>query len=530
MDVVEIIDRDSLRKWLKTRSYSDVAVLSLRSSMRLFPLFAQELEKGWAQKRKVSALPIFRLLILSAGRGLSSKELKDAASGAAAGAYQVYAAALDASSNSSDPARVAASAVASARSAGYTVAQTNGLATVAVNDAADVANGFVGTFDVVVGLDFWKQIRIDAQVLLSEDDLTELPLWFRQTVPSWFKSADVKARKIWAKDPQMWTFWIRWWDGVIAGKPLAWELQEQVALIPDDDWKKGQEHIAALIRNIEVPDYLDQIIRENPYAWRIELNHRTGIYSAVGIEKRDLSAVVSDVRSAINDFHVRCRKLSIGNFGQAAQLAFKPVIDMLRRDLRRYSDQPLALFKAIEAAKTEMQTIAEVEGLAGESYISRFFGTLEDNAEDICIASPDIVEQLKAKAALRYDLWDAERKRAMAVQTLALHLDADGILKRASFLALATIENPNSTEDDRKEAWYFMTANLPRAARAYLADKAEHGEAAVRSTESMARRIVEVADALRKLDKGKDAILEVYSQIPEGVDFVRSILESLPKN
>ena len=181
---------------------------------------------------------------------MNSTELKNAASEAAASAYPVYAAAVDATSNSTDTAKVAASTVAAARSAVYTVAQANGLA--AVNDAADVANGFsVGAFDVFIQGDFWQQIRIDAQVLLSGKDLNELPLWFRQTAPSWFKSADLKARKIWAKDSQTWAFWGRWWDGVIAGKPLAWELQEQVALIPDGDWKKGPDHIAALIRDIE---------------------------------------------------------------------------------------------------------------------------------------------------------------------------------------------------------------------------------------------------------------------------------------
>ena len=514
MDVSKIKDEDSLRAWLEGRSREDAMAIAVRAALRVFPLFAQQMAGDWARSRDLTTLPVLRTLLTASVSGKFALRLSGVSTSAT---YAQYRSLISVSTSASSAAAAAAAASGAAATAAANSAESAAVAAAPANSDAAKARATI-----------WQLISYDAMMLESREDLFAQPLWYGDP-PNWFLSAEALTQRLWLINPKTWDFWVRWWDGVVVGKPLDWELQKQVALIPESDWKKGPDQIAALIRDIEARNYLDQVIRDNPYAWRIELNHRTGIYSAVAIEKRDLSAVISDVRSAINDFHVRCKKLSVGNFGQAAQLAFKPVIDMLRRDLRRYSDQPLALFKAIEAAKTEMQTIADVEGLAGESYISRFFATLEGNAEDICIVSPDIVEQLKAKSALRYDLWDAERKRAMAVQTLALHLDAEGILKRASFLALATIQNPNSTDDERKEAWYFMTANLPRAARAYLADKAEHGEASVRSKESMATRIVEGADALSKLDKGKDAILEVYSQIPDGLELARSIVENLQK-
>lgn len=34
------------------------------------------------------------------------------------------------------------------------------------------------------------------------------------------------------------------------GEPLDWELQREIALLPDDDWDKGAAHIAGLIEEI----------------------------------------------------------------------------------------------------------------------------------------------------------------------------------------------------------------------------------------------------------------------------------------
>ncbi|MEP0091267.1 MAG: hypothetical protein ABJM02_04620 [Paracoccaceae bacterium] len=49
-----------------------------------------------------------------------------------------------------------------------------------------------------------------------------------------------------------WGFWSRWYDGMLTGRPLNWELQRDVVLqIADEDWEKGAGHIAGLIEQIE---------------------------------------------------------------------------------------------------------------------------------------------------------------------------------------------------------------------------------------------------------------------------------------
>ena len=92
------------------------------------------------------------------------------------------------------------------------------------------------------------QIEADTQI---SGEKYWMPLW-SGTPPDWFLATDKQMRKVWASDPnENWNFWIRWWDGLVAGQPLDWALQEKVALIPDVIWQQGAAAVARAIRDIE---------------------------------------------------------------------------------------------------------------------------------------------------------------------------------------------------------------------------------------------------------------------------------------
>ncbi len=59
-----------------------------------------------------------------------------------------------------------------------------------------------------------------------------------------------------------WSFWREWYQGFLDGKPLDWELQRRVALIPDEDWEKGPARIAAIIEQIRAKFELENRIGE----------------------------------------------------------------------------------------------------------------------------------------------------------------------------------------------------------------------------------------------------------------------------
>lgn len=361
----------------------------------------------------------------------------------------------------------------------------------------------------------------------EEGNPVRATLWSRK-MPEALVKAERAMLAIWDAEPAArWEFWRRWWAGAKTGAPIDPQLQLAIVQGIDEATWNDPDAVAARIVEIEARLKLDQVIAANPHAWRIELDHKTGLFSAYAIETRDQSEIIAGIRETIKEFHRRCRHLKVSNFGQSVQLAFKPVIDTLRRDLRRHAEAPYSLYKSLEYARVEMEEIAQTEMYAGESYVSRFFKTLDDHAEDICLNAPEVVEQLKAKAAVRYELCTAERRMMMMRQTLGLHLDAEGILKRAALEALIVLQDDDATSDQKKDAYYFCTAILPRAARAYLAEKEETGEAPEGSKASRAKRFVEAADALSKLDKGKDVLVE---NVPDMYEGAQSLLEFINSN
>lgn len=45
-------------------------------------------------------------------------------------------------------------------------------------------------------------------------------------------------------DPFSWSFWVDWYSRAMLGDPLPWDLQENIALIPDEIWEAGPEAVA----------------------------------------------------------------------------------------------------------------------------------------------------------------------------------------------------------------------------------------------------------------------------------------------
>ena len=94
-----------------------------------------------------------------------------------------------------------------------------------------------------------EQIRNDAIALERGDDPVAMPLW-SVPPPAWIASALNSTRAHWQSDPAH-AFWRRWYDAAVAGTPLNWELQRDIALISDEDWQAGPKVVAERIAEIE---------------------------------------------------------------------------------------------------------------------------------------------------------------------------------------------------------------------------------------------------------------------------------------
>ncbi len=97
--------------------------------------------------------------------------------------------------------------------------------------------------------DVMEMIYSDTNLSLSQ--LLATPLWQKGGEPQWLLDSRPLDDRIIEKG-QEWSFWRDWYQGFLNGKPLDWELQRRVALIPDEDWEKGPEHIAEIIEKIRL--------------------------------------------------------------------------------------------------------------------------------------------------------------------------------------------------------------------------------------------------------------------------------------
>ncbi len=89
------------------------------------------------------------------------------------------------------------------------------------------------------------------------------PLWPKETQPSEFDDAWRRLKDQWnAESIPNWSFWIEWYERILDGNPIDWDLTFRIATeITDDEWDAGQSRVADRIEEIKQDFYgnpLDQ--------------------------------------------------------------------------------------------------------------------------------------------------------------------------------------------------------------------------------------------------------------------------------
>jgi hypothetical protein len=229
MDPEEIRDWESLGRWLRDRPREDVIWIAQRAALRVLPLWVAEVSRPRKRRVDLTALPILRAILTS---GVSRTYPAPEVTAAAAFAADAAVAARAAAAFAADAAAAADAAFAAAAAdAAFAAAAAAAAAAFAAADA-DAA--------------IWGVVRDDS-VSLRDGTAEDRPLW--PAVPDWLPLAQM--RDTWAPATPGGDFWMRWYQGFLDGKPLPWDLQRDIALIPDEGWQKGEAHVAGLIAIIE---------------------------------------------------------------------------------------------------------------------------------------------------------------------------------------------------------------------------------------------------------------------------------------
>lgn len=144
--------------------------------------------------------------------------------------------------------------------------------------------------------------RSDGIVAFTElqDDLIHL---FHAGIGAGFE------RALWAKQPKKWddaldglgeffssskvkwSYWQRWYEGMLNGEPLPWDLQRDIALIDNEIWEAGPDAIAEEIARIEEEFYGRDPLDEADTKAQVQKLLASHLKS--GVEARGLSSLIS---------------------------------------------------------------------------------------------------------------------------------------------------------------------------------------------------------------------------------------------
>ena len=253
MEPDEILDPNSLERWLESRNQSDGIIIATRAAQRVLPLWSPDLRQDLRRNLEVTGLQVLRELLTSGIAAVSPSPEIRAASIAAFTVANATAYAAPSTPGTYAAAAADAAAATAAAQPGAAYSSTVAKATAAAYSAA--------AFDDASS--FWEEIQEDASALENDVCPLDTPLW-SALKPDWFTQVDGIDRAIWqTQDPAHWSFWQRWWDGVISGRQIDWALQEKIALIPDEEWTR-EPNKGEPTRQARIAERIAEIEGQNP--------------------------------------------------------------------------------------------------------------------------------------------------------------------------------------------------------------------------------------------------------------------------
>lgn len=252
--MVETPDGDSVDAWLKTQSREVCIAIAMRSALRATAILGVATKDTSMAALSLSA---FRG-VLSAGVAsvLSDPGLREAAAFAAArsvrfGSFGGYSLAAESAFEAvsavnvgeAAAARAVRAAAEAALYAGHELEELRRADSSVAEAAAAKAEG--ATYAAFSG----DAGRFEAGA--SAEAVFAAPPWEEGEEPPALSEARERLLAFLDAEPEVWGFWKRWYQGMFEGRPMGWDLQRRVALIPETVWQEGPASVAAEIARIE---------------------------------------------------------------------------------------------------------------------------------------------------------------------------------------------------------------------------------------------------------------------------------------
>ncbi|MEP1611536.1 MAG: hypothetical protein ABJL72_06380 [Roseobacter sp.] len=106
-------------------------------------------------------------------------------------------------------------------------------------------------------------------------------------------------KKQWDEDEADWSFWVEWYEAILNGTPLPWELTHRIALeVTDEEWDAGQVVVAKRIEKIRA-DWLTSSLPQVNEVFEME-DGRYEIRGTIADTSKLMTSVLDRVSFALD--------------------------------------------------------------------------------------------------------------------------------------------------------------------------------------------------------------------------------------
>ncbi len=261
-------------------------------------------------------------------------------------------------------------------------------------------------------------IQKDCRAILDGVPLDRIGLWhgeLNEFVGLWGRTKWFLER-----EPNDWSFWIRWFDAALAGEPWNYKLLEQIALIPDNDWTQGPAHVNGMIAAIEA----EFVANALPQADKMDVDPDTGLVEITPILTTEEAIVATSLKQVEFSYSVAKNSNCGLNFNSVACLYLEQAFENCR-------DDPNAIFQNYQIALDDI-----LDGLKNGAYLddaklTALSAVLEKEIVNILANHPAVKKADRARIAHALSLAKSDVKLKIveelefAKAAVGLRLDAE---------------------------------------------------------------------------------------------------------
>jgi hypothetical protein len=384
---VAVTNKEELRAWLEGQPQEVCVAVAYRAAMRVLPLALSVPDSRVLWKEM--ALAVLRASLTSGvAASKPQKDLKNSARLARITAYKfqhsAYAVVDRSDAFTSHVLRSVDAARAACGAAQHSVAEQYVHSAVAAAFSLAYA-GRAAYADTLLNPKFLPALTIDVPSELKDKIA---------------KHSEGKTDLLQAGGP--WTFWAEWYRRAMAGDPLPWDLQVQIALIPNDIWEAGPDAVAAEIEKRKT-EFLARSVAEE-----IVLSER-GRLTLVPQPVREadhLGYLLETVDDALD--------LAVAGHNELTEESYQA--RLIRRTLSRYGNDPQRIEINFERAKVSLMEGIACDDLPASPANRDLIQSLSDAAGSIRESNPDIARNRERLNRIRLaDMTEAQAQQIAKV-------------------------------------------------------------------------------------------------------------------